>query len=284
MQIRRKSKPLTLARAELYDQARSATGRTADAAVDMPTLVALLLLLLAHSAVAQPPRRPGPPERRPGPRGPVSIDSTRSLAGSPDSAPERPPRAEPAVRARPLGMQCGRYSERAAAEYPWCARKQAAERRAPAPPRYDPIFNPIIAISTNQSTAAATTGSIAGTTGTSGVQTVSANTAQSLQAPVSNVYGDGMATPCAPSSARQPAVQKSILRAPHCHAMAQSHTQRSNPAMTGTQVCLARRAASLRDLSTPGAARSGLLLALADLHARVPCYAGRRAAAGRRLP
>lgn len=114
--------------ADLYytPEAQPAVG-TADAVADMPTLPALLLVLLAHSAVAQPPRRPGPPERRAGPRGPVSIDSTRSLAGSPDSEPERPSRAEPAVRARPLGMQCGRSSERAAAECSWCMQ---AGRRA----------------------------------------------------------------------------------------------------------------------------------------------------------
>ncbi|KAK9838156.1 hypothetical protein WJX81_005060 [Elliptochloris bilobata] len=56
-------------------------------------------------------------------------------------------------------------------------------RRAPAPPRYDPIFNPIIAITTNESAAM---GSVANTAATGGVQTVSANTAQSLQAPVNN--------------------------------------------------------------------------------------------------
>ena len=169
----------------------------------MSPLAATFLLLLAHSAGAQPPHRPGPPERRPVPHGPVSIGSTRSYAASPDSAPERPPRVEPAVRARPLGMQHGHSCKRAGAERS-CARVQAAARplqRAPAPPRYDPIFNPIIAISTNES-AAATTSSVAGTTGMGGLQTVSANTAQSLQAPVSNVYGAGMQ--CAPSFALAP--------------------------------------------------------------------------------
>ncbi len=51
-------------------------------------VIAAVVLLLACSAHAQPPQRPGPPGRRHGPRASVDITNAQAFASAPDAAPD----------------------------------------------------------------------------------------------------------------------------------------------------------------------------------------------------
>lgn len=104
-----------------------------------------------------------------------------------DSVPDRPARP-------PVPEQAADRAARPPVPQP---------RRASGSPHYDPLFNPIIAISSpvaanNSASMASGAGALSGTanTATTGVQTVSANSAQSPQA-VNNALGTA-GQPCAP--------------------------------------------------------------------------------------
>ncbi len=61
-------------------------------------VAAVFVMLLALGAHAQPPHRHGPPERRPGPHGPVSVSEAQAFAAAPAGTPDQLPMERLGVR------------------------------------------------------------------------------------------------------------------------------------------------------------------------------------------